>query len=203
MKRPAVRSSDTKLEATPPARSVSSTSRSISHVSSQPTAERSASAISVGSDQANNAANNSGAVYVFVRNGAIWSQQTYIKASNTDSGDSFGFKLALSGDGETLAVGARLEDSNATGIGGDQIYNATGQSGAVYLFVRSGATWSQQAYIKASNTDGNDFFGGSVALSSNGDILAVGAQNESSNATGISGDQANNAASASGAVYLF
>ncbi len=71
---------------------------------------------------------DSGAVYVFTRDGAgVWSQQAYIKASNTDVGDRFGWSVALSGD--TLAVGASGEDSAATGIDGDQ--SNTGFSGTV------------------------------------------------------------------------
>jgi hypothetical protein len=69
------------------------------------------------------------------------------------------------------------------------------------VFTRSGSSWSQQAYIKASNTGSGDQFGLSVALS--GDTLAVGAHSESSNATGVNGDQADNSAYASGAVYVF
>ena len=135
-----------------------------------------------------NTAPGSGAVYVFIRNGTAWSQQAYIKASNTGSADRFGISLALSGD--TLAVGAYLEDSQATGVDGDQSDNNLPGSGAVYVFTRSGATWSQQAYLKASNSGADDNFGYSVALS--GDTLAVGAYLEDSQATGIDGDQSDN-----------
>jgi len=101
--------------------------------------------------QANNEADDSGAVYVFVRSGTDWTQQAYIKASNTDWGDVFGYAVAL--DGNTLAVGAYLESSNATGVNGGataQANNEADDSGAVYVFVRSGTDWSQQAYLKAS-----------------------------------------------------
>ncbi len=131
-------------------------------------------------------------------------QAAYGKASNTGSSDEFGYSVALSGD--TLAVGAYLEDSAATGIDGDQSDNAAFESGAVYVFRRSGTSWAQEAYLKASNTGSGDYFGVSVALS--GDTLAVGAYFEDSAATGIDtdqvdGDQADNAASESGAVYFF
>ena len=125
-------------------------------------------------------------------------QEAYVKASNTGAGDYFGYSVALSGD--TLAVGALNEDSAATGIGGNQADNSAGDSGAVYVFTRSGATWTQQAYVKASNTGASDDFGTSVALS--GDTLVVGGPYESSNATGIGGDQANNLVGSSGAVYV-
>ncbi|HCE94016.1 MAG TPA: integrin [Acidovorax sp.] len=160
-------------------------------------------ATGINGDQANDAASQAGAVYVFTRSGSTWSQQAYVKASNTQSGDRFGTSVALSGDGNTLAVGAHLEDSNATGINGDQANNSANNAGAVYVFTRIGSTWSQQAYVKASNTGADDHFGFSVALSDDGNTLAVGAYWEASNATGINGDQANNSASAAGAAYVF
>lgn len=67
------------------------------------------------------------------------------------------------------------------------------------MFVRTGTTWTQQAYLKASNPEGSDFFGYSVALS--GDTLAVGVYGEASAAT--SGNQADNTAPEAGAVYVF
>ncbi len=146
---------------------------------------------------------NFGAVYVFKKVGSTWRQQAYIKASNADIDDRFGSSVSLSSDGRTLAVGARLEDSNATGVNGDQNNDSSKNSGAVYVFKCDGATWSQQAYIKASNTDSDDHFGSSVSLSSDGDTLAVGAENEASNATEIDGDQNNNVSGHSGAVYMF
>ena len=156
-------------------------------------------ATGINGDQDNFLANDSGAVYVFIRSGTVWSQQAYIKASNTDGGDEFGQSVAISGN--TLVVGAHLEDSNATGINGDQDNFLANDSGAVYVFIRSGTVWSQQAYIKASNTGGGDQFGGTVTIS--GNTLVVGAIGEDSNATGINGDQGNNSALDSGAVYVW
>ncbi|HTQ62537.1 MAG TPA: FG-GAP repeat protein [Candidatus Solibacter sp.] len=99
----------------------------------------------------------------------------YFKASNTGSGGQyFGYSVALSGDGNTMAVGAPLESSNAMGINGG-FTGTISQSGAVYVFANNGGTWSQQAYVKASNPEVNDEFGLSVALSANGNTLAVGA----------------------------
>jgi hypothetical protein len=162
----------------------------------------SSAATGIYGNQADNLAGNAGAAYVFARSGATWSQQAYVKASNTGSGDHFGWSVALSGDGTTLAVGAYREASAATGIDGDQANNSTSSAGSVYVFTRSGATWSQQAYVKASNTGVSDLFGYRVALSADGTTLAVGAYNESSAATGIDGDQADNAAPGAGAVYV-
>ncbi len=141
-------------------------------------------------DQSDNSADASGAAYVFVRSGTTWSQQAYLKASNTDAGDRFGSSVAVSGD--TVVVGAHGEDSNATGVNGNQSDNSAVHAGAAYVFVRNGTTWSQQAYLKASNTDADDCFGGSVAVS--GDTVVVGADGEDSNATGVNGDQSDNSA---------
>jgi hypothetical protein len=155
----------------------------------------------VNGDQNDNSMNSAGAVYVFTRDGTIWSQQAYLKASNTEENDNFGFTVAISGD--SLVVAAPGEDSNATGINGNQDNNLAGGSGAAYVFVRNGTNWSQQAYIKASNSDSGDGFGSNEAVSLSEDTLVVGARGEASNATGIDADQDDNSAPSSGAVYVF
>jgi len=159
-------------------------------------------AIGINDDQTNNSSDFSGAVYVFTRD-SDWSQQAYVKASNSDEGDLFGESLALSSDGDTLAVGAKTENGNAIGINGSQTDKSPYVVGAVYVFTRDSNTWSQQAYVKASNTEVGDSFGTSLALSSDGDTLVVGAQGEKSNVTGLGGDQADNSLTNSGAVYVF
>ncbi len=125
----------------------------------------------VNGNGASNASSNSGAAYVFTRSGTVWTQQAYLKASNTGADDGFGIRVGISGD--TIVVGATGEDSNATGVDGDGSNNAASAAGAAYVFSRSGTTWTQQAYLKASNADAGDNFGNSVA--SSGDIVVVGA----------------------------
>ena len=163
----------------------------------------SSSALGIGGSQADNSATGAGAVYIFSRGGGTWSQQAYLKASNTDADDEFGFSVSLSADGNTLAVGAPDERSSAFGVGGNQADNSAKNAGAVYVFSRGGGTWSQQAYLKASNTDVEDEFGVSVSLSANGSTLAVGAWFEGSSATGVGGNQADNSTRGAGAVYVF
>jgi hypothetical protein len=158
----------------------------------------------VNGDQSDNSAVGSGAAYVFVRSGTTWTQQAYLKASNTDARDVFGASVAVSGD--TVVVGAAGvppygEASNATGVNGDQSDNSAPGAGAAYVFVRSGTNWTQQAYLKASNTDAGDQFGRAVAAS--GDTVVSGAPVESSNATGVNGDQSDNSAFGAGAAYIF
>ena len=140
----------------------------------------------------NDSAGNAGAVYVFTRSSATWSQQAYIKASNTGAGDEFGTSVVFDGDGNTLVVGAVGEDSSATGVNGLQGGGAS-NAGAAYVFVRdSSSNWNQQAYVKASNTDAGDLFGYSVSLDDDGNTLVVGAVGEKSNSTGVNSTQIDN-----------
>ena len=158
----------------------------------------------VNGDQSKNSKAQAGAVYVFTRSSGTWKQQAYIKASNTDINDGFGTSVSLSGDGNSLAVGAASEDSDSTGVDDAQgNVNRNFNAGAVYVFTRHGEDWSQQAYIKASNTGEEDGFGISVSLSDDGNSLAVGAVNEDSSSTVVNGMENNNSATDSGAVYVF
>jgi hypothetical protein len=141
----------------------------------------------------------SGAAYVFVRGGTTWSQQAYLKASNPGKMDHFGAAVAVARD--TIIVGAPQEASTSVGVNGDQTDNNTGFSGAAYIFARDGTVWSQQAYLKASNTHGGEYFGTSVAI--HGETAVVGAPGEMSNATGVDGDQTDHSILSAGAAYVF
>jgi hypothetical protein len=175
----------------------------------------------------NNSAGDAGAAYVFERDGSgAWQQKAYLKAPNTDTGDFFGYSVAISGD--TIVVGANREASNSTAVcneftssacdnaGGDgPNNNGASFAGAAYVFDRDGAgAWQQKAYLKAPNTDANDEFGSSVAIS--GDTIVVGAYREASNSTAVCNEFAssacdnaggdgpnNNGASSAGAAYVF
>ncbi len=156
-------------------------------------------ATGVNGDENDNSKLASGAAYVFVREDDTWTQQAYLKASNSDEFDRFGSAVVIEGD--IIAIGARTEDSTSIGINGDQSDNSINSSGAVYVFTRSGNTWEQEAYIKASNTGENDFFGSSLALS--GNTLIVGASQESSSSAGVNGDEDNDLLPRAGAAYIF
>lgn len=161
----------------------------------------------VNGDPFNNDAPGSGAAYVFVRSGTNWSQQAYLKASNPGLDDLFGWSVAISGD--TIAVGAAGEDGGAAGVNANQTDNSKPDAGAVYVFVRSGTNWTQQAYVKASNPGSTnrfgflygDQFGFSVSLA--GNTLVVGARNEASNAAGVNGNQGDDSVLGAGAAYVF
>ncbi|MDC3988437.1 FG-GAP repeat protein [Polyangium jinanense] len=106
-------------------------------------------------------ASGSGRAYVFVRSGAEWSQQAKIQAADAAGGDWFGYSVALAGD--TALVGAANDDASMF----------VTDAGSAYVFVRSGAVWSQQAKLVAADAAVNDWFGNEVALS--GDTALVGA----------------------------
>lgn len=158
-------------------------------------------AVGVDGNQVDNLASNSGAAYVFWRDANdSWTQQAYLKASNTEREDQFGYAVAISGD--TIVIGAPGEDSGASGVDGTQSSNSIRASGAAYVFVRDSAgDWSQQAYLKASNPGSSDSFGRSVAIRAN--ILFVGAPFERSNAKGVNGNGLDDSAPGAGAVYVF
>ncbi len=159
-----------------------------------------------------------GAAYVFVRAGTTWTEQAFIKANNARPYSSFGVRLALSGDGNTLAVAAPLDDGGEQGVRAPTVQqflqpvtlnpwrehkNQAEESGAAYFFTRAGTTWTAGAYVKGSNTEKGDEFGSSLALSGNGRTMAVGAHQEDSASKGINGNQADNSGDDSGAVYVF
>ena len=110
---------------------------------------------------------NSGAVYIFTRSGTTWNQQAKLIAGDGSVGDEFGNPVAI--DGDTVIVGAWQNDTK--GI----------DSGAAYIFTRSGTTWNQQAKLTASDGVERDAFGFSVAIS--GNTVTVGA-NRKSNSVG-------------------
>ncbi|MCA9712587.1 MAG: integrin, partial [Myxococcales bacterium] len=144
---------------------------------------------------------NAGAAYVFVRDDAgVWSQDVYIKPSNTQQGDWFGWRVVLSGDGNVLAVCSPYEDGGSSGIDGDQYDDDYLDSGATYVFVRDEAgAWSQRSYVKASTVGWNDYFGVAVSLSTDGRSLVVSGPRETSSATGIGGDQSDGSVAEAGA----
>ncbi|MCB1087666.1 MAG: hypothetical protein KDM63_11520, partial [Verrucomicrobiae bacterium] len=156
-------------------------------------------ATGVNGDDTNDSVPASGAAYVFVWNGTTWTQQAYVKASNTGNGDQFAESVALSGD--SLLVGAKFEDSTASGVGGDESDNTGTGVGAAYLFQRHGSQWSQRAYLKASNPDDDDHFGEALAIS--GNVTTICSMGEQSAATGVNGNETDDSISLAGAGYVF
>jgi|GEM_PF-2151200 hypothetical protein len=153
--------------------------------------------LAVGADQEDSSASNSGAAYLFTRSGTTWSQQTKLKAGTPTANDGFGFSVAVSGDGSTLAVGAGAP-VDATGA---EVTNSTGKA---YIFTQASG-WAQQAELFSDNADAQDHFGHAVALSDDGNTLAVGATGEDSNSSGVNSaaDNATATHESAGAAYIF
>lgn len=153
---------------------------------------------------------NSGAVYVFRRTGTTWSNEAYLKPPNIIAGIRFGSSVAISND--TIVVGANAEDSSQTTITNGTTASSdtsAGNSGAAYVFRRTGSTWSGEAYLKAPNAEGDlngDWFGVSVAI--DGDTIVVGSFKEDSlqatitNGTLVQGSDVGTL-SDTGATYVF
>jgi hypothetical protein len=157
----------------------------------------------VGCDNDRVANTSAGAVYVWVRNGNTWAEQAFIKSSNPGLEDWFGARLALSGDGNTLAVSAPLENSMGQGIDPKQDDDLAADAGAVYFFTRDGSTWAQRAFAKAAHNQAYDEFGSALSLSRDGKVLVVGARGEDSAAKGVNGNELDNSAAEAGAAFVF
>jgi hypothetical protein len=157
-------------------------------------------ATGIAGDESDNSEVDSGAVYLYAVNGGTLSQTDYVKASNTDAGDRFG--AAVSIDADVLVVGAPGEDSAASGVDGDQADNSLLDAGAAYVFEQdTNGSWSQSAYLKASNPGLSDAFGGAVVV--RGSLIVVGATGEDSSSTGINSTENDESAPNSGAAYVF
>jgi hypothetical protein len=137
-------------------------------------------ATGIDGDETNNAASDSGAAFVYVRDGKTWKQQAYLKASDTRAGDYFGGRADLEGD--TIVIGAVREGLYNPGI-------ALSTPGAAYVYTRKSGVWSQTQRLAAAQPNGADLFGAGVSIGEN--WLAIGAPFESTD-----GDK-------SGSVHMF
>jgi len=115
--------------------------------------------------------NNQGGAWVFARSGSSWVQGPLLSPSDASSygGSEFGASVAISGDGNTILVGAPEDDGG--------VYRPhQGWAGAAWVFTRSGSGWSQQGprLTAASEQSGPPNFGMSVALAADGGTALVG-----------------------------
>ena len=119
----------------------------------------------IGADGDDDNGDASGSAYIFKRDGTNWSEQAKLVADDGAELDWFGSSVSISGD--YAIVGARGDDDNG------------GNSGSAYIFKRSGASWSEQAKLLASDGAANDYFGNSVSIS--GDYAIIGAYSDDDN----------------------
>lgn len=165
--------------------------------------EEDSGSFGIDGDPSNNSAEDSGAIYVFVQEGAVWMQEAYLKPSSGEAGDLFGRSLGLSFTGDRLSVGAPGQDEGGPGVDVDRAETRFADSGAAYVFQRQQSVWSEVNFVKASNPGPDDRFGTSVSVSSNGEVLAVGSTGEDSSVAGIDGDGNDNSSVDAGAVYVY
>lgn len=156
-----------------------------------------------------------GAIYVYhLTDAGEWQRQALLKPRYPyGQGRSFGAQIALSADGSTLAVGQPrdelpLIDDEENFLGGRM------RTGAVLIFERDDrGRWIDVARLKPPNPDNGDKFGISLDLSSDGTVLAIGASEEDSSATGVNPPsgifqgvpigQLDDSAVDTGAVYVY
>jgi len=108
---------------------------------------------------------NNGTAFVFTRTGNTWTEQAKLVAGDGAADDYFGSSVGISGD--TIVVGAHLDDDKGL------------NSGSAYVYKRTGTTWTEQAKLTASDGDARDQFGFSVAIE--GDTIVVGAWRDDDN----------------------
>ena len=110
-----------------------------------------------------------GATWIFTRTGSTWSQQGNKLVGTGAYYAAQGYSVALSADGNTLAVGGPFDTSK----------------GATWIFTRTGSTWSQQGQkLVGTGADPYGMFvkqGTDVSLSADGNTLAVGGPSDSNN----------------------
>lgn len=157
----------------------------------------------INGSETDNSGAETGAVFVYSNRSGSWQKEAYIKPNIIDNDDYFGRKLSLSDDGNTLATASPGEDGLSSGLNGDASDNSGSYPGAAYTFKRESGVWSQESYIKAPTTENGDDFGYGLALSGDGLSLLVGADEEDGGSTYEGGDQSDNTATDSGAVFLF
>jgi hypothetical protein len=107
-----------------------------------------------------------GAAYIFALSSGSWSQEAKIVASDKQVNDYFGNSVSMNSDGTKVIVGAQYEDTGGS------------EAGAAYIFTYSGSSWDTGTKIQASDKQASDYFGNSVAMSSDGTKVIVGARME-------------------------
>ena len=110
-------------------------------------------------------------VYTFESD--IWNLQTCLKPSNSRVAEDFGRNLSISADGNTLAIAARFDSSEGSGINGSEEQGDVEETGAVFIYSRTNNVWQQTAYIKSDTPGFQDVFGGSIALSADASTLVA------------------------------
>jgi len=153
----------------------------------------------IGAERESSDGPDTGKAFVYTRNASTWNIEATLSQTSVTDGDNFGQSVAIYND--TILIGVQLEDSDSRDVNGSKLdVSSTYDAGAAYLYMRSGTTWNEVAYIKANNRGGGDQFGTSVALDKG--MAAIGAPFEDGSTTTINGPDDDNKTDA-GASYIY
>lgn len=119
---------------------------------------------------------DTGAAYVYYNNKGHWEEQAKLVASNAVAGDWFGYAVDITATGDRIIVGA--PHANALPYNQDN-------SGAAYIFQRSGTTWTEELYLSGGDGGTNDYWGGAVAINDDGTAIIIGAYGDDGSGTDI------------------
>jgi hypothetical protein len=119
---------------------------------------------------------DSGAAYIFTRVGGTWIEEAKLEAADKLEGDQFGGSVAISSDGNTVLIGATAKDDTQAGLS---------NTGATYVFTRTGTTWMQEAKLEATSRSADDGFGVWVSLSNDGNTALIGASGDDDEDAGV------------------
>lgn len=111
-------------------------------------------------------ADNKGLVYIYLKSGNLWTLEQTITASNSATGDQFGFSVAITDSGDRIVVGATGNNSNR---------------GSWYVYHRNGSTWLQEWYGTIGSS--GDALGSSVSINSDGTKVVIGSEKDDNAAT--------------------
>ncbi len=132
----------------------------------------------IGSYQDDDKGNQSGSAYIFTLNEEVWEQTVKISASDGAVNQFFGESVSISGNGNSIIIGAKYDTEHGN------------LSGAAYIYKWDGIDWNESK-LAATDIAAGDNFGISVSISYNGDIALIGSHQDDNN--GID----------SGSAYIF
>lgn len=115
---------------------------------------------------------NAGFIYIFIKQGTSWDFEAALRPSDMASNKQFGVSVSMDSTGTRVAVGALIQDSDG---------------GNVYIFTRSGVTWTQEAKLVAGDPSSTKQFGFSVAIDNGGNRVIVGSPNSISTGGALGG----------------
>ena len=104
---------------------------------------------------------NTGVVFIYTRSGSTWSQQAFISPSDGAASDNFGWHISMNGAGDRIFVHSKYDDDGGS------------SSGSVYVFTRSGSTWTQAAKLTKATPVASNYWGSHINCNEAGDTFVV------------------------------